>query len=229
VTSSLNASFEVLPLADLVLLLAANRSTGRLHVGGEQECELWLVDGAFTFAARTDEGPIGDTLERQGIVSAADLAATDGSVGQGDALVARGGIDADRVRAAVHDRIVETLFPLLLAPDATFDFFDGEANPFGGTFGVGVRDALSTARQRLDDWKAIAASIPSLAAVVTLAPELPRTEHEVRVPASDWPVVALIDARRSVGDLVRDSGRNAYDVCIAIHRLVSVGAVSLAE
>ena len=225
-SSALNASFEVLPLADLVLLLAANRSSGRLQVGGEQACELWLVDGSFTYAARVDEAPIGETLERQGIVSAADLA----TVGADGAALARSsGIDADRVRAAVHDRIVETLIPLLLAPDATFDFFDGEEHAFGGAFGLGVRDALTTARQRLDDWKAVAASIPSLGSTVTFASDLPRGSHEVRVPASDWPVLALIDGRRSVSDLVRDSGRNAYDVCMAVHRLVDAGAVSVTE
>ena len=225
-SSSLNASFEVLPLADLVLLLSANRSTGVLRVGGEQACDLWLVDGSFTFAARTDEAPFGETLVRQRIATADDLAAAAGD-DLGSTLIERPGVDAERVRAALHDRIVETLFPLLLAPDATFDFADGEADPFGGRFGIAVQDALSAARQRLDDWKAIAASIPSLGAVVSLNPDLPAQHAEVRIAAADWAVVALVDGRRSVGDLVRDTGRNAYDVCMAIHRLAAVDAVRL--
>lgn len=228
-TSSLNATFEVLPLADLVLLLSANRSTGRLRVGGDQACDLWLVDGAFTFAERPEEPPIGDTLVRQRVVTDADLVAVAGADDQGAALAARPGVDGERVRAAAHDRIVETLFPLLLAPDATFDFYDHEAHPFGGGMGIGVQEALATARQRLEDWKAIAASIPSLAAVVTVSADLPPGIGEVHVPASDWPVLALCDGRRTIGDLVRDSGRNAYDVCIAVHRLASVGAVRVAE
>ena len=227
-SSSLNASFEVLPLADLVLLLAANRSTGVLKVGGEQACELWLIDGAFTFAARIDESPLDETLERQGIASAEDLAATAGD-GQGAALVARPGVDGERLRAVVHDRIIETLFPLLLAPDATFEFFEDEAHPFGGGSGLGVQEALSSARQRLEDWKAIAASIPSLGGTASMVPDLPPQQAEVRVSAGDWGVLALIDGRRSVGDLVRDSGRNAYEVCMAVHRLIGVGAVRVTD
>lgn len=228
VSSALNASFEVLPLADLVLLLSSNRSSGVLHVGGEQACELWLVDGAFTFAARADDATLDDVLVRQGVATAETVLATASSALRGQALVARG-VDAERLAAAVQDRIVETLFPLLLAPDASFDFVDGEEHPFGPGFGLGVQQALSAARQRLDDWKAIAASIPSLAAVVTLAPQLPTSVGEVRVGATDWSVLALVDGRRSVTDLVRDSGRSAYEVCMAVHRLATAGAATLRD
>lgn len=228
VTSSLNATFEVLPLADLVLLLSANRSTGVLRVGGEQACDLWLVDGEFTFAARADDSTLDEVLVRQGIAPAEAVAATAARPGQGAALVATG-VDADRLRGAVQDRIVETLFPLLLAPDATFDLVEGDAHPFGAGFGLGVQEALDAARRRLEDWKAIASSIPSLAATVTLLATLPGGVDEVRVPAVDWAVLALVDGRRSVSDLVRDSGRSAYDVCMAVHRLVAVGAAALRD
>ncbi len=225
VSSALNASFEVLPLADLVLLLSSNRSSGVLRVGGEQACELWLVDGAFTFAARADDSTLDDVLVRQGIATPAAVLSTVSRRGRGGALVA-GGVDAERLRGVIHDRIIETLFPLLLAPDATFDFDDGEEHPFGAGFGLGVQEALGAARQRLDDWKAVAASIPSLGAVVALAPALPDASGEVRVGATDWSVLALVDGRRSVSDLVRDSGRSAYEVCMAIHRLITVGAAT---
>lgn len=227
-SSALNASFEVLPLADLVLLLSSNRSTGVLRVGGEQACELWLVDGTFTFAARADDSTVDDVLVRQGLASAETVLATVSRPRRGDALVAAG-VDAERLRGVVQDRIVETLFPLLLAPDATFDVVDGEEHPFGDGFGLGVQEALGAARQRLDDWKAIAASIPSLAAVVALTRVLPPSVGEVRVGAADWSVLALVDGHRSVGDLVRDSGRSAYDVCMAVHRLVTVGAATLQD
>lgn len=225
-SSALNASFEVLPLADLVLLLSTNRSSGVLRVGGEQACELWLVDGAFTFAARADDATLDDVLVRQGVAGAETVLSTVSSSPRGAALVACG-VDAERLRATVQDRIVETLFPLLLAPDATFDFDDGVDHAFGDGFGLGVQEALGAARQRLEDWRAVAASIPSLGAVVALAPVLPAPVAEVRVGATDWAVLALVDGRRSVSDLVRDSGRSAYEVCMAVHRLLTVGAATL--
>ena len=135
--SSLNATFEVLSLDDLVLLFTASRVTGRLQVGGEQACDLWLVDGCFSYARRPDEA---DT------------------------------IDVAEDPTALADRIVEALFPLLLVPDAGFDFLDGDRDPSGSAVRLPVADALAQARERLENWKAIAGSIPSLEAVARFSP-----------------------------------------------------------
>jgi hypothetical protein len=226
--SSLNATFEVLPLDDLVVLLATNHSTGVLKVTGDQACDLWLVDGCFTFAARTDETPLGDMLVRSGALSSDSLVAAFHAADVGSALAERPDVDVERVRAAVQDRIVEALCPLLLVPDAGYDFFDGEAHPLGAAFGLPVEEALSAARQRLEDWKAIAASIPSLAAVVHLNPSLQPGRTEVTIPVAEWAVLAMVDGRRSVADLVRDSGRSASEVCIAVHRLLTADLVRIA-
>lgn len=190
--SSLHASFEVVPLDDLVLLFSANRVTGRLEVGGEQPCDLWLVDGCFSMALRPDEAP-----------------AT--------------GADAEQV----EDRIVEALFPLLLVPDADYDFHAGETDPTDSPVRLAFAEALDRAHRRLDDWKAIAASIPSLEAVARLRPSAPAGVLQVTVDAADWPVLALADGHRTVADLVEASGRNAYDVCIALHRLLTAGLIDL--
>ena len=47
------------------------------------------------------------------------------------------------------------------------------------------------------------------------------------ISAADWPIAAMIDGRRDVADLVRDSGRSAYDVCLALHHLLRAGIVGL--
>jgi len=192
--SSLNATFEVLSLDDLVLLFSANRVTGRLQVGGEQACDLWLVDGCFSYARRPDEADTIDEVEDP---------------------------------AELTDRIVEALFPLLLVPDAGFDFLDGDRDPSGSPVRLPVADALTRARERLENWKAIAASIPSLEAVAGFSPLPPPGVEQVTIGVADWPIAAMIDGRRDVADLVRDSGRSAYDVCLALHHLLAAGVVRL--
>ena len=192
--SSLNATFKVLSLDDLVLLFTASRVTGRLQVGGEQACDLWLVDGCFSYARRPDE---------------ADTPAV---------------VDDP---AGLTDRIVEALFPLLLVPAAGFDFLDGDRDPSGSPVRLPVADALTQARQRLENWKAIAGSIPSLQAVICFSLLPPPGVEQVTISIADWPVAAMVDGRRAVADLVRDSGRSAYEVCLAVHHLLAADVVHL--
>ena len=132
-------------------------------------------------------------------------------------------VDGELVAAIVHDRIVEGLFPLLLVPEASYVFEAGVEPPNGAFERIDGDRAIEEARQRLDDWTAIARTVRSLDTVVALATALPSGSSDAVVTAAEWPVLARADGNRTLGELVRVTGMSAFAVCSAVHRLVGRG------
>lgn len=227
--SSLQANFESLPLDELVVFLAANRSTGVLEVGGDQPCSVWFVDGAVTSAARPDDVEIGDALVRAGVVSVTGWSAVQASTDPSVALARTPGIDASRVRSALQERMIDALFPLFLQPETAYDFHEGRTSGFGAAFAWDGRELAAQARARLGEWRAIADGIPSLEAVVELDPYLPDGSDAITIPPGEWAVVARVDGRRTVVDIVQLSGLTAFEVCSTLLRLQGAGVVRLTD
>jgi hypothetical protein len=221
---SLQSTFESLPLDELLLLLASTAQTGVLHFAGDQPCDVWIDDGQVVGVHRADDTPLGEALVSGGAIpaplwqhlSAAGPVDLSAAVGEPDV---RGAL----VEAIVRDRIVDGLFPLLLVPDASFVFQAGVAAPNGSLVRIDSDRAMADARQRLTDWTAIARTVGSLEAVVSLAPQLPDGSGDAVVPAADWPVFTLADGRRTLGEMVRETGLSAFAVCSTVHRLVQTG------
>jgi hypothetical protein len=121
----------------------------------------------------------------------------------------------------VHDRIVDTLFELMVTGES-FEFCRGDtAEESGASFAVS--DVVAEAAERVEQWKAIATTIPSTAAVLRLSPQLPGRRTKCTVTAQEWEVLALLDGRRPVADVMRAVGRNSFDVMATMHHFVDTG------
>ena len=59
--------------------------------------------------------------------------------------------------------------------------------------------------------------------LLALASALPSGASDAVVTAAEWPVLARADGNRTLGELVRVTGLNAFAVCSAVHRLVGRG------
>ena len=49
------------------------------------------------------------------------------------------------------------------------------------------------------------------------------------VTAPEWHVLAALDGRRTVAEVVRSLGMSAFDVCAVLHRLIVGGAVEVLD
>jgi hypothetical protein len=227
--TSLQSTFESMPLDDLILLLTANRATGVVRVHGDQACELWFVDGALTYATRDDDAPLRVALAKAGLIDDEHWELASSSPDPGAALLAQSGVDSPRLRTVFRERLVDTLFPLLIVPEASFEFYADERHDFGAALAWNGHEVVDRARLRLEEWRTLASSIPSLAALVSFIPSLAAGVDALTISATDWSLVARIDGRRSVSELVRESGLSAFEVCVALHRLSQAGAVRFDE
>src|SRR5947209_6589405 len=120
----------------------------------------------------------------------------------------------------VGEHIVHTVFDLLRWPDGDFAFVVDEVNPDDVGVSRQVDDVVTEARRRLETWKSVAAAIPSPAAVLTVPAVL---ASDPQLSRDEWALLALVDGRRSVAQIVGLAGRGEFSVVSALAELVGRG------
>ena len=121
---------------------------------------------------------------------------------------------------------MDAVFDLLRWPAGDFALRVDAANPDD----VGIRLATETSswprrRQRQAAWDAVAAVIPSPDAVLAMPVVV---AGEPTVTRDEWALLALVDGRRRVGDLVELTGSGQFAVVSTLAALVGRGLLHAA-
>ena len=224
--AALTGSLRELPLSDLLQLLGAARHHGVIEFTGAAGGLVVLDEGDITLALADDGPTLAEVVIGSGLTTAqgweqAHVASMRGE-SLADALV-NGGADPGELQLILRDQTIGALFEFVLPSDTEFAFLEGATHPLGGRFRFSAADLLAEANERVHVWKVIAESIPSTAMVMRLAPELGRAQ--ITIAADDWRVLAQVDGRTTIADLIRALGMSAFAVCVVLHRLVQAGAV----
>jgi len=123
----------------------------------------------------------------------------DGSRGSGSVWVESGTIVASDASGALHaGSPVEVFFELLRFKDGDF-VFDSDVTAETKGVAAEVEPTLDEAERMLEEWRAIEAVVPSLAAWVELQPEL--GADEVTIDRARWRLLAAVGAGTTVGEL----------------------------
>lgn len=228
----LEGSLEAFSLPDLFQLLTATRKSGGLHLyRGTQHGVIRVVAGAISGASSdTTRQSLARRLVGTGRVADDALAAgvatvrADPTAGLARTMHEAGAIDGDLLLAVAREHAVDALFDMLRWSDGTFAFEVDEPD----TDDVGLRqDAdglVAAAGLRVDAWPALAGQIASPDVVVhlTAAPA-----HDPTLTRDEWALVALIDGRRTVGDLVELCGRGEFATVAVLGPLVERGLLEV--
>ena len=185
-----------------------------------------LEDGDITLALADDGPTLAEVVVGSGLTTADGWEQAHVSSMRGESLadaLVNGGADPELLQSVVRDQTVGALFEFILPSDTTFAFLEGATHPLGGRFRFSPADVLAEANERVGVWKVIAESIPSTAMVMRLTPEL--AHAAITIGAEDWRVLAVVDGRTTIADLIRALGMSAFAVCVVLHRLVQQGAV----
>ncbi len=220
-------------LSDVLRSLASARETGILHLSGSFSSIVCLRDGAI-YLAHAETGPsLRQLFLASGGIDEARWERSVEAARQGGSLVTAlssvGGASPERVRAALHEHTVSTLFELLVPNQNHFRFGAGEIHQIGTDFSFPVEDVLHAAGARLAEFTEIARSIPSTDVVMRVVPSLPVGIPQLTVSAVEWQVLAAVDGRATVADITATVGHGAFTVFSALHRLLRAGAVERVE
>jgi len=223
----LEGSLDAFSLPDIFQLLSFTKKSGGLHLrrAATHGC-VYFRDGAVT-SATSDDGRqalarrlVGSSAVSDDALSAAvDRAAADG-VGIGRALADASAIDPDLLRAMVSEQAVDAVFDLLRWADGDFSFSIDE--PPSDDIGVqlGVEELVNDARARLESWEHACQVIPSPDTVLVVPVSVNEDPH---LSKGEWALLALVDGRRTVADLVSLAGRGDFAVVSALAAMVERG------
>ncbi len=114
---------------------------------------------------------------------------------------------------------------MLLPSSAPYAFAELSAPPLPPALRFEVGSVLGEAAERVERWRRVAESIPSVETVFRarrrLAPEI----GSVLLTPDEWTVLVVLDGRRSVAQAIAAVGRSAYDVCSVLHELLGRGLI----
>jgi hypothetical protein len=230
----LEGSLDAFGLPDIFQLLSFTKKTGGLHLASEgYDGVVFFVDGQITGAsADTSRQPLARRLIGAGVVdddalSAAVEAAAEGAgVGVARALLDRSAIEADMVQQAVTDQSVDAVFDLLRWSEGDFAFVMGEGNPEDVGVAMPVESVLADANARQTSWEAVSQIVPSTKAVLAMPVVLPADPD---VSREEWSLLALVDGRRTVAELVDLTGSGQFAVVSLLAGLVTRGLLDVRD
>lgn len=217
------------PLSDVLRDLAQKNETGILHLSGSYASIVCLRDGGI-YLAHAETGPsLRQVFVASGVVTEAQWDQSIEASRQGghlvDALLEAGEASSERLRRALYDHTVNTLFELLVPNANHYRFGPGEVHQIGTHFAFPVDEVLNAAGARLAEFREIARAIPSTDVVTRVVPRLPDGTHQLTVSAVEWQVLAAVDGRASVAEIIATVGHSAFTVFSALHHLLQVGAL----
>lgn len=231
----LEGTLDAFSLPDIFQLLSFTKKTGALHLrrpaapGAVQHGVVHVKQGLVT-GARSDvtRQELGRRLLSTGLVddealaSAAEELADDPSAGLARLLAEKADLAAEVAAQVAGEQIADAVFDLLRWPEGDFSFVLEEADADDLGAQVTVDEVVAEGRRRLEAWPSIAEQVPAADAVLRINP----VPAELPAPTSEeWALLALVDGRRTVGELVALAGKGEYAVVSALSALVGRGVL----
>jgi hypothetical protein len=225
-------------LPDVLRLLAVTTKTGRLSlVDGDAQGRVDLVEGRVRDAsADARRLPLarralgaglvdGDTL--RAALAEADHLPTDLELARD--LVTQEGIEAGALAQLLREQTYDATFDLLRWRRGNFRFaVDHDAGRDGTVLDLAlpVDELLAETTRRLETWSALEDRTGALDAVVSVRG--PRGDGgEVALSPEAWALLALVDGRRTVADLVGLAGQGEQRTREVLATLIDAGVVEV--
>lgn len=214
---------------DLVNFLHQSRRTAVLTVvGGSVRKSLYFRSGSLIAASSNlPEDRFGDVMYRKGLIERAQLNAALAQVGPGhrigNILLAQGAITGSDLWKVLKLQIEEIVYSVLLIEAGQFTIADYDPAQVPTRTTIETQHVLLEGLRRKDEMQLLRGEIPNGEQVLS------RTGWSAaasRLQGLESAVYDLIDGRRTVNEVLRDSGLGAFTATQAVHRLIKAGLVA---
>lgn len=228
---AIKGSLREASLPDVLQLLALGQKTGCLAVTDRSSFGYVYFDrGSICYASivnRRDR--LGDLLVKNGLLDPDVLAGAVEAQGSrtakrlGEILVERGAISREQLEHYIRLQIEEAVYFLFTWTQGSF-YFEVDQRPEEGAMLVSINpeSLLLEGARRVDEWSLIEKKIPSLDLIFSLTPAVDQVPGD-ELSQEQRKILPLIDGKRSVRDVVEDSGLVEFEVGKALYGLVQAG------
>ena len=230
---NLEGTLDAFGLPDVVALLASTGKTGGLQLRHESASDhvhgvVWFREGRISGASSdrsraslvrrvVGSGAVDDAALRHAVQRA-----TGGGVGVARALLDAGAVDPQLLREAASEQAVDAVFDLLRWSRGDFGFDASVADADDIGISLDPSQVLAEARARTEAWGRLEALVPSQDSVLSLPVVL---DADPQISRDEWALLALVDGRRRVRDLVELTGCGQFAVTTTLAHLVQRGLV----
>jgi tetratricopeptide (TPR) repeat protein len=217
-------------LPDVLQLLAMGQKTGCLSLADRSNFGYIYFDrGRITYASivnRRDR--LGDLLVKNGMLDAAELAKAIEEQGRspqlrlGEILVGRGSITREQLEQHIRVQIEEAVYFLFTWNQGSFQF-EPDQRPEEGAMLVSINpeNLLLEGARRIDEWSLFEKKIPSLELVFEI--DRAKPTEGLELSEEQRKILPLVDGRRSVQEVIDESGMVEFDVGKALFGLIQAG------
>lgn len=228
---AIKGSLREASLPDVLQLLALGQKTGCLAVTDRSSFGYIYFDrGSITYASilnRRDR--LGDLLVKNGLLDpqvladAVEAQGTRSGKRLGEILIERGAISRDQLEQYIRVQIEEAVYFLFTWTQGSF-YFEVDQRPEEGAMLVAINpeSLLLEGARRVDEWSLIEKKIPSFDVVFALDPAIEQVPGD-ELSQEQRKVIPLVDGKRSVREVVDESGMVEFEVGKAIFGLVQAG------
>lgn len=217
-------------IADLFSLLSLSQKSGVLRfLGKEVVRDVFFRNGEVTFARTNDPSfRLGAILVKRGLITEEKLQEVlriqEKEGGRlGGILVKKGFLTPPKLFEAVRYQVEEIIYSIFSFTEGTFLFFENVTVEEGlEEFVLNTQNLLMEGYRRLDEWQIIREKIPN--EKVVLLRKVP--EYVGKPETKAEPIVFnLIDGKRNVAQILKESGLGEFDVYRALYDLLRRGLI----
>lgn len=228
----LSGNFETFSLNSIFQLLSNEQKTGVLKVKNEDnEIRIYWKDGAIIYATGSQENNrLGDFLKSSRVISDEQLVtALNQSKAEkkalGKILIEQGLLTLRKLQEIIRQQIEHMIFNLFLWNKGQFEYSDAAINVKGMVVAkINVVSLLLEASRRIDETSILRKQIPDDA--LTYRRTAPTgNKDEITLSSTELKILELVDGRRPIRQVVRDSGMDEYSAYKNLYALLSSGLI----
>jgi hypothetical protein len=230
---ALKGNIETFYLSSILQLLCGDKKTGVLTIAeGDRRVGIYLKNGSIVHAAGTQkEVRLGYLLRTKGIISAEELEGALTLARQrqerlGKILVEKGYISAETLKRFIHQQVREILYDLFLWKRGEFEYVDKDVTvdeEFAADFNH--MEIILEGSRRVDEWALLTKHIPNSEVVFRVGRSVGQQQESLSLNANEWRILSLVDSRRTVQQIIADSGHDEFSVYRIMNSLISSGLI----
>ena len=229
---SLKGNLETFFLNSILQLLSDDQKSGILHVKNHhKEVKIYFQDGDIVYATGSQrESRLGYHLQSKGTISREKLhecleTGQKEKKALGKVLVEKGYITAENLENLIHHQIEEIIFDLFVWDKGDFEYKDARLNLQGMVATrITVVKLLLEASRRIDEMSILRKNIPNDNIIFRTAEQV-QENTEIKLDANEWKALRLIDGKRSVRQLLDESGFDEFLGYKILYSLLSSGLI----
>jgi CheY-like chemotaxis protein len=222
-------------IAEVLQLLELQRQTGALHISyGDQSISLFLTDGRIDYA-RSNNLPmsfkIGRFLVEDGVVTREQLDPMLQESGAprllGEELERRGIAKSDQIKGALRRQSSELVYESVRWKNGRFNFDVGESCPEATLAQLALPPGglLMEGFRRVDEWQLIEGSFEFDDVLLADPVAIERLSERSDLEPIEELVLATIDGKLKIRQIVDEVDASTFDVCKAIYQFLNSGIV----